>query len=204
MIKQSKIAFPCRLRWGFFAFIIIIAVGAYSAPKIGFSIVKDGSRYKVHITGSSIGAIKSGEITCEYSTAVDIDNTLVHSPLSSVAISGSIDRTKHRVKIGLTTAGNVTIENAEIVSIDFTLSGQPEQSLFGVTSAVFTDPQGNVHNAEILPVKIISQQMVASGIQNHQVEKCFLLNGRAISQQRVIALRHEMLHGDVSLRIIKR
>jgi hypothetical protein len=183
---------------------MLIAVGAYSAPKIGFSIVKDGSKYKVHITGSSVGAITSGEINCEYSPIVDIDNALVHSPLSSIALGGSIDRTKRRVKLALTTTGNVKIENSEIVSIDFTLTGPADQALFGVISAVFTDPQGNVHNAEILPVSISTRKMYVSGVINHQVEKSILLNGRVVPQQRVQLLRYEMTHGDVSLRVITR
>jgi hypothetical protein len=183
---------------------MLIAAGVFSAPKIGFSIEKSGTEYKVHITGSSLGTIKSGEITCEYKSQVDIDNAFAYSPLSSIAIGASIDRANHRVKITLSATGELIVENAEILLMEFKISGLDEQSLFGVLSAAFKDPQGNVRNAEIAPVRTLPWHKVAIEKTGQPVEKCYLLNGRAIPQKKIKQLRYEMMHGDVSHRIVMR
>lgn len=204
MIHLITGCFTCRIRQVFCVFIMGIVTSVFAAPKISYSIEKSGSEYTVRITGSSLGTIKSGLITCEYKAQVDIDNASAFSPLASVAIGASIDRANHKVKITLAAMGSVTIDNSELLCIEFKITGLDENSLFGILSAEFKDTQGNVRNAEIAPVKISRGYQIGDGKQKTSVGRSFLLNGRSVPQSRVQQLRNEMKHGDISFRIITR
>lgn len=204
MIQLLMDCLTCRIRQVFFVFIMVTVGSVFAAPKISYSVEKTGSEYKVRITGSSLGTIKSGLITCGYKAQVDIDNASVYSPLTSIAIGASINRANNQVKITLSAMGKVTIDNSELLCIEFKITGLEENSVFGVLSAEFTDPQGTVRNAEIAPVYTLPGRQMANGIRKISVDRSFLLNGRSISQSRVQKLRNEIKHGDVSLRIIKR
>lgn len=204
-MKNSAVVFPCRVRRGFFAFIAIFAVGVIAAPQVDYSIVKSGLTCKVRVSGSSIGFIKSGELVCEYTAQLDIDDALVYSPLSSIVVEASVDRVNHRVKIVINTTGKVAIDKVEVIVIELKLSGSETEPLFRLTNAVFTDSQGLVRNAQILPVGIISGSGMKSPAQNagRQVSKLFLLNGKTVPVETAERFRKEFVCGDVFLRIVK-
>lgn len=203
-MKNRTVVFPCRVRQGFFAFMAFFAICTYAAPQVGYSVVKSGSNCKVRISGSNIGAIKSGEIVCEYAPQLDIDNALVYSPLSSIVVGASVDRINHRVKLIINTTGKVSIDNTEMIVIDLKLSGSEAVPVFGLTSALFTDSQGLVKSAQILPVGVIFENRVQHTIysKGNQVLKSYLLNGRIVPQEIADRFRKEMIRGDVFLRIV--
>jgi hypothetical protein len=204
-MKNRTVVFPCRVRQGFFAFMAFFAVYSSAAPQVGYSVVKSGSSCKVRISGSSIGAIKSGEIVCEYAMQLDIDNALVYSPLSSIAVGASVDRVNHKVKIILNTTGKMTIDNAEMIVVDLKLSGSETTPVFGLTSAQFTDPQGSVKSAQILPVGVLIENRVHSNYYKRDQElKYYLLNGKAVPQKLTEQFRNAMNRRDVFLRIVPR
>jgi hypothetical protein len=205
-MKNRTVVFPCRVRQGFFAFIAFFAVYTAAAPQVGFTLVKSGSNCKVRISGSSIGAIKSGEIVCDYATQLDIDNALVYSPLNSIVVGASVDRVNHKVKLIINTTGKVSIENSEIIVIDLKLSGSEADPLCRPVSAVFTDSQGLVKNAQILPVGIIKGNRTARFANNKemQISKSYLLNGKTVPKVMEERFRNEMIRGDVFLRIVRK
>lgn len=205
-MKNRTVVFPCRVRQGFFAFMAFFAVCTTAAPQVDYSIVKTGSNCKVRVSGINIGVIKSGEIVCEYAAQLDIDDALVYSPLSSTVVGASVDRVNHRVKIFINTTGKVTIDNAEMIVVDFKLSGSETEPLFRLTTAVFTDSQGTVKNAQILPVGVRSGNGVNYSTYNkgNQTQKSFLLNGKTVPQEMVERFQKEMIRGDVFLRIVRK
>lgn len=203
-MENRTVVFPCRVRQGFFAFMALFAVCITAAPKIDYSIVKNGPNCRVRISGSDIGVIKSGEIVCEYAAQLDIDDALVFSPLSSTVVGASVDRVNHRVKMIITTTGNVTIDNTELMVIEFKLSGSETGPLCRLTSAVFTDSQGAVKNAHIIPLSVISGNGAShfTYSKGDPVLKLYLLNGKAVPNEMTELLRKEMIRGDIFLRII--
>jgi len=205
-MKNRTVVFPCRVRQGFFAFIAFFVVYATAAPQVGYSIVKNGSSCRVRITGSTIGTIKSGEIVCEYAVKLDINEALVYSPLSSIIVGASVDRANHRVKLVITTTGKVSIESGEIIVIDLKLSGSETEPLCKPVSAAFTDSQGLVKNAQILPVGIIKRDQAAHTVNDKGVliQKSYLLNGKTVPENMADRFRKEMIQRDIFLRIVRK
>jgi hypothetical protein len=202
-MKNKTVVFPCRVRQGFFAFIVLFAVCITAAPQVNYSIIKSSSSCRVRISGSDIGTIKNGEIVCEYA-ALDIDEALVYSPLSSMVVGASVDRLNHRVKIVITTTGKVTIDNTEIIVIEFKLSGSDAEPLCKLTSAVFTDSQGAVKNALIIPLSILFGHGAAHSTysKGDTVLKLYLLNGKAVPKEIAQRFQKEKIRGDIFLRIV--
>ncbi|HEX2956106.1 MAG TPA: hypothetical protein VHO70_04720 [Chitinispirillaceae bacterium] len=205
-MNNRTFVFPCRVWQGFFAFMAFVVVVTTAAPQVGYSIVKNGSSCRIKISGSSIGTIKSGEIICEYSTQLDIDEALVYSPLSAIVVGASVDRVNHRVKLVLNTTGKVSIDNTEMIVVDLKLNGLEKEPLFGLASAVFTDPQGTVKNAQILPVNVNLCKDITHSVysKGNQVLKSYLLNGRSVPLENVEQLQKKMMRGNISLRLVSK
>jgi hypothetical protein len=203
-MKNRTDVFPCRVRQGFFALMAFFAVSTFATPQVGYTIIKSGSSCNVRISGCNIGAIKSGEIVCEYATQLDINDALVYSPLSSITVGASVDRINHRVKLVINTTGKITIDNTEMIIIELKLSGSEAMPVFGLTSALFTDTQGVVKSAQILPVGVIVENRIQHSIysRGNQDLKSYLLNGKAVKQEIAERFRNEMIRGDVFLRIV--
>ena len=203
-MKTGLVIFPRRVRRGFFALIMLIITIASSAPNVEFSLTRNGSICRVKIYGKSIGTIKSGEIVCQYTPLLDIDEALVYSPLASLIVGASIDRINYRVRLALNTTANLSIENCELVVIDLKLSGSEKEPFFTVSGASFTDPQGKKTDVEIIPVGIKPKHPVVKAKRESKTETYFLLNGAVIGKSRADMLHTPNGHRDIYLRVVKR
>ncbi len=203
-MNNRTVVFPCRVRQFFFSLMAFFAVCSTAAPQIGYSIVKNNSSCTIRIFGCNIGAIKSGEILCEYAPQLDIDNALVYSPLSSIIVGASLDRENHRVKLVINTTRKITIDNTELIVVDLELSGSESVPIFGLSSAFFIDTQGSVKTVQILPVGVISEkhQPYSAYNKGNQIAKHYLLNGKSVPLEKAERFRREMRGGDVFLRIV--
>ena len=57
-------------------------------------MTKKGENCQITIYGVSIGTFKEAKMTCEYGSSVEIDKSLIGSPVSNISIGASIDRSK--------------------------------------------------------------------------------------------------------------
>lgn len=203
-MKNSFLVFPCRVRQGFFVFILMLVAGVFSAPQIGYTIVINGSDCLVRIYGSNAGVVKSGEIVCDYSAQFDIDNALVYSPLSSIIVGASIDRVNHRLKLVINATGKITIDNSEMVDIDLNVPESQQGSILSILGASFTDPQGNKTNASVNPVNVAFRKTSVCRVAKDNLQSYIMLDGRRVSSTRAQQIQAQMLRGYISLRMVRK
>jgi len=141
------------------------------------------NRNYITVYGVSIGTFKEAKITCEYGSSVEIDKSLIGSPVSNISIGASIDRNKMQLTIYMSATGNVNIDSASIGVIQFPLNGVPDKSTFKIIEAVFKNSQGETFNAEILPATSSFKKYANHKKENEKYHDHIMLNGRCVKLQ---------------------
>ncbi len=193
----------CHYWQVFFVLILFLTAPAMAIPGVGIRMSKKGDYCRITIYGVSIGAFKEAKITCEYGLSVEIDKSLIGSPVSNISIGASLDRDKRRLTVLMSTTGNVNIDSASIGIIQFPFNGVPDNSTFRLLDVSFKNNQGETINVVILPANSVQKKHV-----NHYSEKkgihYIMLNGRCIKLQTLKKLEKKAYGNCVPVRIIKK
>lgn len=186
-----------------FVLVLFLTAQVMAVPGVGIRMSKKGDYCHITIYGVSIGAFREAKITCEYGSSVEIDKSLIGSPVSSISIGASLDREKRRLTVLMSTTGDVNIDSASIGIIQFPFSGVPDNSTFRLLNATFKNNHGETINVVILPANSVQKKHL-----NHYSEKkgyhYIMLNGRCIKLQVLKKLEKKAYGNCVPVRIIKK
>lgn len=193
----------CHYWQAFFIFILFLTANALAVPEVGIKMTKKGENCQITIYGVSIGTFKEAKMTCEYGSSVEIDKSLIGSPVSNISIGASIDRSKRLLTIYMSATGYVNIDSASMGIIQFPFDGVPDNSTFTLLEATFKDSQGET-NAVILPASSVFKKYANHKSQSKESLAHIMLNGRYIKLQTLNRLEKKAHIHCVPLRILKR
>jgi len=194
----------CHYRQVFFLFLLFLAAHAMAVPGVGIRMTKTGADCHITVYGVSIGTFKEAKIICEYGSSVEIDKSLIGSPVSNISIGASIDRDKKQLTIYMSATGNVNIDSASMGVIQFPLNGVPDNSTFKLLEATFKNSQGEALNAVILPATSVFKKYANHKSENKGYHDHIMLNGRCIKLQTLNGLEKKAHGNFIPVRIIKR
>lgn len=204
LYRRFKRLHTCHYWQVFFIYILFLTVNALAVPGVGIKMTKKGGNCQIIVYGVSIGTFKEAKITCEYGSSVEIDKSLIGSPVSNISIGASIDRSKRQLTIYMSAAGYVNIDSASMGILQFPFDGVPNNSTFKLLEATFKDSQGETFNAAILPATSVFEKYANHKSENKGYHDNFLLNGRCIKSQTLKKLEKKALGNCIPVRLLKR
>lgn len=183
-LKSNEV--PCHIRRGVLLILIVSSVtNIFGKPAVGLFFGTSGSNTHITVVGTSVGGFKNGIIECEYDPSIDIDDALLGSPISAIALGASIDRPSHRLRITISATKQIVIDSASVITLEIPSSSVAPLSVLKILSASFTNQSGVTQTADI-------RSSLKVGIAYHpfrnkkeitKPDQFFQFNGRAISQK---------------------
>lgn len=194
---------PCRLWRGFFVFVIIVTGQAVAMPAVGLIMGKNGDDCRVTIYGVSIGAFKEGKITCQYDPAVEIEDALIGSPVTSISIGASIDKNNRKLTIYLSVTRKVNIDSSYMGILQFPVNGILDNSIFSLIDATFINEKGESFYPVILPAASVMNKHVKVGNKSAAFQKYYILNGRLVDNKIMKNLEKKSVGQGIPIRVLK-
>lgn len=182
---KSNISTPYHIWQGVFLILLFSSVTTvFSKPAVGLLFGNNGHNDIITFVGIAVEGFKSGIIECEYDASIDIDQALLGSAISAIALGASIDRSNHRLRITISATRQLAIDSVSIITLEIPLSGTPPLSVLKILSASFTNQNGATQTADIRPsLKVgISYHPFRNRKEYTKPDQFFQFNGRTISQ----------------------
>jgi hypothetical protein len=205
LINQKTILALCHIWQGVFLILIMSSVTSlFAKPTVGLLVGINDNNGNIRVVGTSLEEFKSGTIEFEYDSSIDIDDVLLGSPISAIALGASIDRSNHRLRITISATKPVVIDSASIISFEVLVSSVAPFYALTILNASFTNQSGVAQTADIRPTLSvgITWHTFKNKKEFSKPDQFFQLNGRMLSQKTIQNYNRLVSKYTISQRII--